>query len=278
MKIHHLNCTTIHTNLPYPGVTHCLLLESEDSLTLVDTGFGIRDYASPSRHVNLFIKVNGIPRDVNETAVEQVSKLGFKPEDIRQIIMTHLHLDHAGGVIDFPWAEVHVLETEFKSANKPRMLSLVDRIGYAREHIGSRTNWVLHSPQGENWFGINSVRVLEDSSLNILLIPLEGHSQGHCGVAVETEEGWLLHCGDAYVRDMQIDLDAPQDPFPIWIRPLARQMFPADAIERIRDLRREHGTKITMFSSHDPIMYSKLRGISLEEVIGFSQRSIGSDA
>lgn len=120
MRVHHLNCTTIHTNLPYPGVTHCLLIEGEDSLTLVDTGFGIRDYASPSRHVELFIRVNGIPRDIDETAVSKVTKLGFKPEDIRRIVLTHLHLDHVGGVVDFPWGEVHVLKTEFESAINPR--------------------------------------------------------------------------------------------------------------------------------------------------------------
>lgn len=139
MKIHHLNCGTIHTNLPYPGVTHCLLLEGEDSLTLIDTGFGMKDYASPSRHVDLFLKVNGILRDINETAIEQVTKLGFNPQDVRQIILTHLHLDHAGGVQDFPWADVHVLEVEYETAKNPRKLSRIDRIGYVQKHVMSNT-------------------------------------------------------------------------------------------------------------------------------------------
>ena len=152
MRIHHLNCTTIHTNLPYPGGTHCLLLERDDGLTLVDAGFGTRDYASPSPHADLFMKVNGIPRNIDETATRQVTKLGFKPEDVRQIVMTHLHLDHVGGVLDFPWAEVLVSKDEFGAMKNPRKRTLMDRIGYVREHVGPSTNWILHSPQGEDWF------------------------------------------------------------------------------------------------------------------------------
>lgn len=277
MQIHHLNCTTIHTNLPYPGVTHCLLLEGDDSLTLIDTGFGINDYDSPSRHVDLFLKVNGILRDVKETAIEQVTNLGFNPKDVRQIVLTHLHLDHVGGVKDFPWAEVHVLETEYETAKKPRKLSWIDRIGYVQEHLLSKTNWVLHSMRGDKWFRFDSVRVLEKSSYNVLLVPLVGHSRGHCGVAVEIDDGWLFHCGDAYVRDSQIDHEEPRDPFPVLIRPITRQLFPENTIRRIRELRREHGDKITMFCSHDPIQYSKLREISIEEAIGLAHTSRGSD-
>lgn len=225
----------------------------------------------PAVMLSYFLRLNGIPQDINETAVKQVTKLGFKPEDIRQIVLTHHHLDHVGGVNDFPWAEVHVLKAEFESAINPRKYSLVDRIGYVREHLGSSTNWILHSPQGDDWFGLKCVRVLKELAINVLLIPLGGHSRGHCGVAVEIETGWLLHCGDAYVRRMQIEIDEPQDPFPVLVRPLSRKMFPLNTIERIRELRRKHGDQIRLFSSHDPSEYSRLRDKSIEEAIGSSQ-------
>jgi glyoxylase-like metal-dependent hydrolase (beta-lactamase superfamily II) len=273
MKIHHLNCATIHIHLPYPGVTHSLLLEGEDSLTLIDTGFGMKDYTSPSCHVDLFLKVNGILRDVNETAIEQVIKLGFNPQDVRRIVLTHLHLDHAGGIQDFPWAEVHILKTEYETAKKPRKLSWIDHIGYVQFYVMSKANWVLHSLHGEERFGFDCVRVLEKSTYNVFLVPLVGHSRGHCGIAVETGDVWLFHCGDAYVRDIQIDPEEPRDPFPILIGPITRQLFPENTIRRIRELRREHSDQIAMFSSHDPIEYSRLRGISIEEAIGLAHRS-----
>jgi len=278
MRIHHLNCTTIHTNLRYRGVTHCLLLEGDSSLTLVDTGLGTRDYTSPSRHVRLFTRVNGIPCELNETGIRQVAKLGFKPEDVRDIVLTHLHLDHAGGVADFPWADVHVFRTEYEAATRPRRLSWVDRLGYAREHLGSGTNWVLHSLEGEKWCGFDCARVLGESPFYVLLVPLEGHSRGHCGVAVDSGEAWLFHAGDAYVRDMQIEPDDPRNPFPVWVRPLAQQLFPEEPLERLRLLQREHGGEITIFSSHDPIAYSRLRGVSIEEAVGLSSGPKGSPA
>ena len=122
----------------------------------------------------------------------------------------------------------------------------------------ARTGFYTHLKEKT---GFECVWVLEKTSLSVLLIPLRGHSKGHCGVAIEAEEGWLLHCGDAFVRDMQIDPEQPQDPFPVRVRPLARQLFPVDAIAKLRDLRREHGAQITFFCSHDPTMYSRLRGM-----------------
>lgn len=49
---------------------------------------------------------------------------------------------------------------------------------------------------GDEWFGFGSVTVLDD---DVLLIPLQGHTRGHCGVAVRRADGgWLLHAGDSY--------------------------------------------------------------------------------
>ena len=78
------------------GVT-CLLVDTNQGPVLVDTGFGTRDYLSPTRSMKLFLTLMRASRDVNETAIHQVQRLGFKQEDVKHIIQTHLHLDHAGG-------------------------------------------------------------------------------------------------------------------------------------------------------------------------------------
>ncbi|MGD2155378.1 MAG: MBL fold metallo-hydrolase [Anaerolineales bacterium] len=267
LKVHHLNCGTIHTNTPYPGVSHCLLLEGDKALTLVDTGFGINDYIHPSRHVRRFTRISGVPCDVRETALNQVKATGFEPQDVRHIVMTHLHLDHAGGIADFSWAQVHVFRNEYVSALKTRRFSLVDRIGYVDEHLRADINWMLHSFTGFKWFGFDAIPVLEQPSYEVFIVPLAGHSRGHCAVAVQLEEGWLLHCGDAYIRDMQIDIDEPKNPFPIGLRTISGVLFPPGPIARLRALRREHGEVIKMFCSHDRASYAELRGISLDEHI-----------
>jgi glyoxylase-like metal-dependent hydrolase (beta-lactamase superfamily II) len=59
-------------------------------------------------------------RDPQQTAVAQVRRLGFATADVRDIVLTHLDLDHAGGLSDFPAAHVHVLKVEHAAAKRPR--------------------------------------------------------------------------------------------------------------------------------------------------------------
>ena len=117
MKIHHLNCGTLcpicAQLLNGTGgffargelVCHCLLVESEDGLVLIDTGIGQHDIDHPRRLGAFFDLLSGPVYKPQETAIAQVKALGFQPSDVRHIIPTHLDLDHAGGLADFPHAK-----------------------------------------------------------------------------------------------------------------------------------------------------------------------------
>jgi glyoxylase-like metal-dependent hydrolase (beta-lactamase superfamily II) len=59
-------------------------------------------------------------RDRMDTAVEQVRVLRYTPDDVLHIVMTHLHFDHAGGLPDFPKAQVHVYAPEYHAAQHRR--------------------------------------------------------------------------------------------------------------------------------------------------------------
>src|SRR5437879_605277 len=101
-------------------VCHCLLVEAGDSLILVDTGFGTREVANPRARLGTPFTAVAHPRPrADETAIAQVRALGLDPADMRHIVLTHLDLDHAGGLADFPDAEVHVFETEHGAALEP---------------------------------------------------------------------------------------------------------------------------------------------------------------
>jgi glyoxylase-like metal-dependent hydrolase (beta-lactamase superfamily II) len=123
MKIHHLNCGTLNPLFPRTqAIIYCLLVESNQGLILIDTGFGLQDYSKPTRLMRFLNFFMGAPCKDEETAAYQIVERGFDCEDVRHIVLTHLHLDHAGGLRDFPQAQVHVFKTEFDAAMNPHGL------------------------------------------------------------------------------------------------------------------------------------------------------------
>ena len=205
------------------GVT-CMLIETDDGLALVDTGFGLEDLRHPTRSMRIFTGLMRLSRDPQQTAIRQVQRLGYAPEDVRHILMTHLHLDHAGGLPDLPWAQVHVYRPEYE-----HVMSGKAGWEYQRQHWAHGPRWLPYELRGEHWYGLDAVQVagLEPE---IWLVPLTGHTPGHSAVAVRCADGWLLHGGDAVPFNMAVD-DVPD-----WI---SRRVI-GPHVPRMRQFMREH--------------------------------------
>lgn len=263
MKVHHLNCATLCPRgerlisgegsliAPARMIAHCLLIESGGGLVLVDTGFGTGDVANPKRLGQPFRAVLQ-PRPVLEdTALHQVQAMGLDPADVRHIVVTHLDLDHAGGLSDFSSAEVHVHGPELRTALCP---PLQERLRYVKAQWAHDPKWVEHTPDGDDWFGFESVKLLPGLEGEIALVPLTGHSVGHSGVAVNAGEGWLLHCGDAYFNHHEVETPASCPPGLRFFQNVVGHNQKARRAnqERLRELARAHGGEVTLFCSHDP--------------------------
>ncbi len=209
MRIHHLNCGTMcpfsrklvngEGGLFASGemVCHCLLIETPNSgLVLVDTGFGLDDIREPARRLGPIRHLLRGRLDTQEAAVTQIEALGFSRSDVRHIVLTHLDLDHAGGLSDFPEAAVHLLEQErHDGVNVP---DKVAKQRYRTMQWSHGPRWEAYEPSGESWKGFECVRELRGLPPEILLVPVAGHTRGHACIAVERSDDWLLHCGDAY--------------------------------------------------------------------------------
>ncbi len=259
--IHHLNCGTMCPRgarmlageggllAPTRLVCHCLLIEGAEGLVLIDTGFGLDDVGRPRQLGRLFTTICRPRLDAGETAISQIRGLGFDPADVRHVITTHLDLDHAGGLPDFPDAEVHLLGLELEAALHPRWH---ERLRYVAAHWAHGPRWVEHETGGEQWFGFDSVRPLPDSDEEILLIPLPGHTVGHTGVAIRRGEGWLLHCGDSYFHHGEVQTPPHCPP---GLRAFAA-FDEVDAkarrsnVERLRELALRHGEEVELVCSH----------------------------
>lgn len=264
MKVHHLNCATLcpvsarlvngSGGLFSPAMItcHCLLIETNRNLILVDTGLGLKDIVHPDKLGRIFRTIIRPELNPAEAAVEQIKRLGFSADDVQHIILTHLDLDHAGGLPDFPNARVHVSATEYNSAMMVRTLRNMFR--YHPSQWSHNPRWKTHEADGDKWFGFDAVRALDKGETEILLIPLKGHSGGHCGVAIKIPERWILHCGDAYFFHEEMSFDKPHctPGLCLYQRVLATGNK-ARIInqQRLRELKRNQGAGVQIFCSHD---------------------------
>jgi glyoxylase-like metal-dependent hydrolase (beta-lactamase superfamily II) len=277
MRIHHLNCGCmcplggrlmdgVSRGLTARLVCHCLLVETDAGLVLVDTGFGRRDVEEPYRRLSpFFIHFNRIRFDHRYTALVQVRRLGFSPRDVRHIVLTHLDFDHAGGLEDFPHARVHVLQAEMAAARARH--GIRGRGRYRTQQWDDVRDWRFYEAGGERWSGFDAVRDLDGLPPEILMIPLPGHTAGHAGVALRTPEGWLLNAGDAYFHRHEMD------PIPHCTPGLSayQTMMEVDRPARLRNGRRVHalandrrGT-LRVFCSHDAVELEALRRLTQGE-------------
>jgi glyoxylase-like metal-dependent hydrolase (beta-lactamase superfamily II) len=260
LTVYHLNCGTLHPRYPRgtESLLYCLLVETNDGLLLVDTGFGTRDYLAPTRFVRLFTWLLGMDRKQEETAIRKVEELGFAGTDVRHIVLTHLHCDHTGGLPDFPHCKIHVFATEYETAMDPR--GLLARF-YERDHWRHGPDWRLYDRSGAvDWFGFESIRIDEGISPEVRLVLLPGHTPGHCGVAIATEEGWILHAGDAtYPFYQKGDPMSPHKPLPKYLMNpprLLERMVTGSQTPRLQALLDQHGDTVTIICSNDLITYS----------------------
>ena len=270
--LHHLNCGTM---CPFGrrfingdgcafGVgrilCHVLLIEGADGLTLVDTGFGTDDVRNANEMDRSFKLLTRPRLDPAETALSQVQELGFDRADVRNIVLTHLDIDHSGGLPDFTQAQVHVWATELETMRNPPLRER-RRYSISRSHWAHGPDWVEHADAGDDWFGFESVRVLPDSGAEMLLIPLPGHTFGHTAVAIREYERWLLHCGDAYFHhgDIQTPRRCPPGLRAFQVLVQANSKLRHQNQERLRELARRHSGEVSLICAHDAVEFDRFQ-------------------
>jgi glyoxylase-like metal-dependent hydrolase (beta-lactamase superfamily II) len=175
-------------------VCHVLLVETDNGLVLIDTGFGSKDCGDPARRLGPSRRLIRPVLNRAEAAVNQVEQLGFRRDDMRQIVVTHFDPDHIGGISDFPEAQIHVAAAEELGAM--RAPSRGERFRFRPALWAHGPKIIDHTPDGEKWRGFAAAKELGEVSTGIALISLPGHTRGHACVAVDAGHRWVLHCGD----------------------------------------------------------------------------------
>ncbi|HEY6555863.1 MAG TPA: MBL fold metallo-hydrolase [Polyangiaceae bacterium] len=271
MKVHHLDCGTLCPgaerwingtgSLKRRGrlVCHCLLVESPSGLVLVETGIGTADIERPHERLGSFFLRSSRPRlDATQTASAHVERLGFSARDVRHVVLTHAHLDHAGGIADFPHAKIHVYAPEQHAVTAPA--TYFERQSYRRLQFAHGPRWTPHEPAGERFFGFEAALPIAELGSEVALVPLPGHTRGHAAVAVRGPHGYMLHAGDAYFhRDQLLGRAAPA------LLAVFQRMVDLDGrlrarnLVRLAELAREHGSEVQIFCAHDPVELERMQ-------------------
>lgn len=169
----------------------------------------------------------------------QLERIGVSPAEVRAVVMTHLHTDHAGGLHHFPKSEIFVSRTEWHQAT--------GRMGRLRGYLNSRfPDWlrprlVDFAPEAYDVFpeSFTLTRVGD-----VRLVPTPGHTPGHLSVVLEGVDGKRIFlAGDAsYTEELMlrgaIDGVSPDDE------------TAETTLERIRQFA-EHAPTVYL-PSHDP--------------------------
>jgi len=222
------------------------LVEHPEGLIVVDTGETARatkpGYFTPW-HPYFRLGLREWVRPDQEIG-PQLRRLGFAPDDVRWVVITHLHTDHAGGLGHFPHSEIVTSRRAFEEAR-----GLAGKMrGFLPQHWPDGFSPTLVDFEA-GAFGPFRTSTRLTGAGDVHLVPTPGHTGGHLSVAVEDGETVLLLAGDAsYTQSLM--LEGRSD----GVSPRPRQTV--ETLTRIQRLAAERPT--VYLPSHDPLSVARL--------------------
>lgn len=200
------------------------LLKRGDEIILVDTGYDASEGLNRGRPIRLD------PRDA-------LKPLGIVPDQVTDLIVTHLHYDHAGGLHLFPNASLHMQSAEMAFATGPCMCHDSFRAPYTADHICEAIRRLY---SGKVRFYDGDAEIAEGVTVH----KIGGHSTGLQCVRVRTAVGWMVLASDAshYYENFMT-----QKPFPIVVN--VQEM-----LDGFKTLERLASRMDLIVPGHDPLV------------------------
>lgn len=195
------------------GRLNALLVKDSEGWILVESGMG----RLPERVRKYY------PRREEGRLLNYLEEIGVGAEEIRGIVQTHLHLDHAGWAHHFPSAKVYAQVEEIRYSFFPDKFQ---RGAYLPEQL---QGLAFHPLYGE-----------EEIVPGLKVIPTPGHSPGHQSVIVEGKGRRIVFTGDVSPTALNMERE--------WI--VGVLYNPVEELKSLNRLRSMGGEKVTFIYSH----------------------------
>ncbi|RRD39550.1 MBL fold metallo-hydrolase [Leptotrichia sp. OH3620_COT-345] len=158
----------------YAGVF--LIKHRKYGYVLYDTGYNIRLLKNTIKYM-IYKKLNPVTLKREDMIDNHLKKAGIKAEEIKRIILSHLHPDHIGGIEYFSDIEIIITEECFREYDKSSFKSLIFK-EFLPKDFEKRLKIINSENRNKNIYGIESYDLFNDGSF--LLISINGHSKGQC--------------------------------------------------------------------------------------------------
>ncbi len=230
-------------NWTVPLPINAFLIEHPEGPILVDTGDvgGLMPAGIPRRIAKKFVQPT-------EEIGAQLKARGIAMKDLT-VIITHLHGDHAGGLLQLEGARIIVAKKEFESA-----FSLMGRISSIPETLPANFKPELFE------FTSSPIQNFSRSyplAKNVWVIPTPGHTNNHVSVLVKRDEHWIVIAGDATYSQAQMlreDMDG-------------MNTNPRATIDSVRQIKTFCANNKTIFlPCHDPESARRLENLKFVQV------------
>ena len=200
------------------------VVSNKNRTIVVDTGFDRKSAVKRSRE---------IARPVEEG----VRALGIDPGKVEDVVITHMHYDHAGNLPLFPNAKFHLQDTEMDFVTGRCMCHDIMRHAYEADHVVQMVRSVFEQ---RVQFHDGAAEIAPGIELH----HIGGHTKGLQSVRVRTNRGWVVLASDASHFYAHMEQGRA---FPIVYNV-------ADMLEGFNTLRKLATTPQHIVPGHDPLV------------------------